>query len=172
MAARRCQNTAARAGDPCPPASIGAADLYLSVMLPTRVRKVICYVVHDGELLIFRHRDHPDAGVQVPAGTVAIGEAPAPAAVREAEEETGKRGFALIRELGVYDHKFRETFRGVERHEMHERHVFLLAPPPDLPERWSHFAEPESGGFWFEFFWVPLVPELRLAGDQHALSRA
>ena len=138
-------------------------------MRPRRIRKVLCYVVRAGCLLVFRHRDFPDAGVQVPAGTVHDGEAPAVAAVRETQEETGRAGFSVIRKLGVHEYEFRETFRGVERHELHERHVFLLAPPKDLPDAWSHLAEPGEGDFWFEFSWAPLAPELTLAGDQHAL---
>ena len=134
-----------------------------------RVGKVICYVVRDGQLLVFRHRDYPEAGLQVPAGTLFAGEAPAAGAIRETEEETGRSGFQIVRALGTIDHEFRDTFAGVERHELHERHFFLLAPPPGLPARWSHLAEEGNGDFWFEFSWVTLTPELTLAGEQHAL---
>lgn len=137
-----------------------------------RFRKVLAYVVRDGHLLVFRHRDHPDAGLQVPAGTLEPGETPDQGAIRETEEETGRTGFTLVRKLGVTEHEFRETFDGRDRHELHERHVFLLAPPPGLPGRWSHVAEVGSGDFWFEFFWLPFGPALRLAGDQHVLLHA
>ena len=136
-----------------------------------RVGKAICYVVRGGQLLVFRHRDYPEAGLQVPAGTLLAGEAPASGAIRETEEETGRSGFQIVRALGAIDHEFRDTFAGTERHELHERHFFLLAPPPGLSECWSHLAEEGEGNgdFWFEFSWVPLTPELTLAGDQHAL---
>lgn len=134
-----------------------------------RFRKALCYVIRDGQLLVFTHRDHPDAGVQVPAGTVQEGEAPEVAAVREAEEETGRTGFAVIRRLGIREHRFFDVFKGVERHEFHERHVFLMSPPDDLPERWSHLAEEGNGDFWFDFYWIPLHASVTLAGDQHAL---
>jgi 8-oxo-dGTP pyrophosphatase MutT (NUDIX family) len=134
-----------------------------------RVRKVLSYVVRDGRLLVFRHRDYPDAGVQVPAGTLRDGEDPEAGAIRETEEETGRRGFRIVAKLGVYDHEFRESFQGVDRHELHERHVFHLEPPRGLPDTWSHRAEDEEGDFWFEFTWVALEPGLALAGDQHAL---
>jgi len=91
-------------------------------------------------------------------------------ALRETEEETGRRGFRVLRFLGRYDYEFRNTFDGVERHEMHDRHVFLLEPPADLPDRWSYRADDEEGDFWFEFSWVPLGADLRLAGEQHALT--
>jgi 8-oxo-dGTP pyrophosphatase MutT (NUDIX family) len=132
------------------------------------VGKVLCYVVRDGRLLVFRHRDHPDAGVQVPAGTLHQGEDPAAGAVRETEEETGHRGFRIVAKLGVHDHEFHQVLGGREWHEVHERHIFHLAPPPGLPESWSHLAEEGNGDFWFEFRWVPLAPNLTLAGDQHA----
>jgi 8-oxo-dGTP pyrophosphatase MutT (NUDIX family) len=45
--------------------------------------------------------DHPNAGIQVPAGTVEEGEAPEAAAVREAMEETGLDGFGPPRAAGV-----------------------------------------------------------------------
>jgi 8-oxo-dGTP pyrophosphatase MutT (NUDIX family) len=137
--------------------------------MPERVRKVICYVMRDGKLLVFRHRDHPQAGIQVPAGTVRHGEEPASAAARETEEETGRTGFVVVRELGVHEHEVYDRSRGAERHELHERHVFQLDPPPDLPAHWSHLAEPGEGDFWFEFSWSPLGPGVVLAGDQHAM---
>lgn len=137
-------------------------------MSVARVAKVLCYVVRDGQLLVFRHRDYPEAGTQVPAGTLHDGEDPADGALRETEEETGRSGFHVVRALGRYDHEFRNTFAGVERHEIHVRHVFLVEPPPGLPDRWSHLAEEGNGDFWFEFWWAPITQALRLEGDQHS----
>ena len=134
-----------------------------------RVGKVLCYVVRDGRLLVFRHRDYPEAGVQVPAGTLHQGEAPEAGATRETEEETGRSGYRIVANLGVYDYEYRNTFEGIERHEVHDRHVFHLEPPPELPDEWSHLAVDEEGDFWFEFSWVAIGPDLVLAGDQHAL---
>lgn len=133
-----------------------------------RVRKAVCYVVRDGRLLVFRHRDHPEAGVQVPAGTLHDGESPAVGAIRECEEETGRSGFRLVRSLGAHDYEFHNTSPGFDRHELHERHFFVLEPPAGLPDRWSHLAEEGDGDFWFEFSWAPLSPDLLVAGDQHA----
>ena len=136
----------------------------MTVALP-RVGKALCYVIREGELLVFRHRDFPEAGVQVPAGTLRDREDPAVGAIRETEEETGRTGFRIVRKLGVMDHEHHEG----ERHEIHQRHVFLLDAPAGLPDRWSHLAEAGNGDFWFEFCWLPVGPGLVLAGAQHAL---
>jgi len=120
------------------------------------IGKVVCYVVRGDELLVFRHRSH-DAGLQVPAGTIEPGEAPAAAALREAEEETGLTGLRLVRKLGEYTHPL------AGRPEDHRRHVFHLAAPSGAPERWEHFAE---GAYWFVFSWVPLSAVPPLAGSQ------
>ena len=56
-------------------------------------RRVVVYALRgEGarrELLVFDHRDHPDAGTQVPAGGIKASEEPAQAAARELLEETG-----------------------------------------------------------------------------------
>jgi 8-oxo-dGTP pyrophosphatase MutT (NUDIX family) len=65
------------------------------------VHKVTCFITRPGDrgtdLLLFRH---PDAGVQIPAGTVEPGETPEAAAMREATEESGLTGLVLLRYLG------------------------------------------------------------------------
>ena len=84
------------------------------------IGKVVCYVTRGDDLLVFLHRHQPDAGVQVPAGTIDPGEAPEAAALREAEEETGLSGFRVVGKLGEYTHHIEE--RPVD----HRRHVFHL----------------------------------------------
>ncbi len=65
------------------------------------LHKVTAFVTRQrgeaAELLVFRH---PTAGVQLPAGTVELGEAPEAAVLREAAEETGLPGLTIVRKLG------------------------------------------------------------------------
>ena len=53
-----------------------------------------------GELLLF---EHPNAGIQIPAGTVEPGEKPERAVLREAAEETGLNDLILLADLGSQD---------------------------------------------------------------------
>ena len=93
--------------------------------------RVVVYVERGPELLVFDHRDHPDAGTQVPAGGVEPGEAASAAAVREVLEETG---VVLVDEpelLGTHEHAdglgrpARSTF-------------FRVTAPPGLADAWEH----------------------------------
>ena len=66
-----------------------------------RLEKVTAFITRAGptgrELLLFRH---PNAGIQLPAGTVEAGETPEQAVLREAAEETGLMNLRLVRSLG------------------------------------------------------------------------
>ncbi len=94
------------------------------------VRKVLIYVVRGDSLAVFRHRDLPEAGIQVPAGTVKRGEGDAEAALREAHEETGLHGLRLVRELGreLFD------FSPFGRDELHDRGFFHMICDRPTPE--------------------------------------
>ena len=51
--------------------------------------RAYAYVTNAHRLLLFTHPEAPEAGLQVPAGTVGPGEDPQDTVVREATEETG-----------------------------------------------------------------------------------
>lgn len=123
--------------------------------------KVYAYITHHHRLLVFSHPDSPEAGIQVPGGTLEEGEDPAEGVMREAIEETGLRALRFDAFLGEYDHDFSE-FGQVHRRRFY--HLICEAPPP---ERWQHFEMHPSDGspapIRFEFFWAPFpagVPEL------------
>jgi 8-oxo-dGTP pyrophosphatase MutT (NUDIX family) len=66
------------------------------------IGKVTAFITRDGahgrELLVFTH---PDAGIQVPAGTMEHGETPEIAVLREAFEETGLTDLRIVADLGA-----------------------------------------------------------------------
>jgi 8-oxo-dGTP pyrophosphatase MutT (NUDIX family) len=120
------------------------------------VDKVYAYVTHDNRLLVFQHVGIPEAGWQVPGGTVEPGEAAEAAVLREIGEETGLSQVALVRPLGM---QMREM-QDFGRDEVPRRHFFHLRVMNVPPERWQHLAE---GRYTFDFTWATLpdsVPPL------------
>ena len=132
--------------------------------MPAQLEKVMTYITHCNRLLVFRQPDFPEAGIQVPGGSVEPGEALETAALREAREETGLDGLRLVRLLGVCD--FDGRSRG--RDEIYRRAFFhLRCEGAEPPETWRHAELTPSDGspapIIFELFWAPLpdgVPDL------------
>lgn len=133
--------------------------------MATIKRKVFAYITHGDRLLIFRHRDAPEAGLQVPAGTVEPGEKLDDAVVREAFEETGLVGLRLAHYLG-------ERWRDMSDYgldQLHQRFFYHLEYAATPPETWSHVETDPSDGseqHVFEFFWARLPDDVpALTGD-------
>lgn len=117
-----------------------------------RVQKVVAYITCGNKLLAFTHRDFPDVGVQVVAGTVDNPDDLASEALREAEEETGLTGFRVKAYLGTQDFD-----ASIFRPEIHERHFFHLEIDPPQKDSWRHFENHPTGGgdpIAYDFFWV------------------
>ena len=132
------------------------------------VRKAFAYITDQDRLLLFRHVDYPEAGIQVPAGTILPGETPDTAALREAREETGIETLALVGFLG-------ERLRDMTdfgKRETHHRFFYHLRCTEPPPATWQH-DEPDASGApnqhpRFAFFWATLpggVPPLIAGHD-------
>ena len=69
-------------------------------------KKVYAYITREKEgvmqLLVFKHRDIHEAGIQVPGGTVDEGETLEAAILREVQEESGLRHLCIERFLADY----------------------------------------------------------------------
>lgn len=119
-------------------------------------------------LLLLAHPDHPEAGLQVPAGTMEPGEAPEDAALREAREETGLTDLTIVAFLG------RQSFdlRPFGRDEVHDRWFFHLSCGAETPERWrvrETTPATDEPPIRFELFWAPLnetLPSLIAGHDR------
>ena len=89
--------------------------------------KVFAYVVHSfcnrQHLLVFRHIDFPEAGIQVPGGTVEPGETLQAAALREAIEESALNDLILVGKIGTV----KKDMRPFGLDEVHYRHYFHFA---------------------------------------------
>jgi 8-oxo-dGTP pyrophosphatase MutT (NUDIX family) len=131
--------------------------------MPPAIQKVFAYITHQNRLLVFRHTDFPDAGIQVPAGTVLPNEDLTIAVLREAEEETGMQDLVIKAYLGEQIRNMQD----VGKDEVHHRHFYHLLFPGDPPEQWRHdetsLSDGGSSPIRFEFFWAQMpdqIPEL------------
>ncbi len=128
-------------------------------------RKVLAYITRqrggEMQLLVFEHVDFPEAGVQVPKGTVESGEAIERAAQREVREETGLSSLDRLMQIGMLT----QTVFG----EPEEWNFFVMSVDGNLPDTWENrvSGKCEDEGIRFRYFWLPLNPSLELAGRQH-----
>lgn len=127
------------------------------------IHKAVAAVFRDyvrgSELLVFRH---PLAGAQLPKETVEPKEAYAVAALRELHEESGLHLTLEPQPIGVW-HRSRGSGANKNRQlEKHIWHIFALEARHPLPDHWHHTAvgSPAEEGLVFEFFWLPLGPDL------------
>ncbi len=119
--------------------------------------KVYAYITRSDQLLVFRQVDFPEAGVQVPGGTLEPDELPEIAVLREALEETGLAELQLVSYLG------RDEFRLQSSNpvEIHLRHFYHLLSTHEAPGNWQHYERHRSGGtaepILFDFYWLPVI---------------
>jgi 8-oxo-dGTP pyrophosphatase MutT (NUDIX family) len=132
--------------------------------------KVAAYITRGDRLLVFRHRDNPEAGIQVPGGSVGPGEATADAALREAREETGLDALTLVAHLGQRTHDL-PSRTGL--FTPHVRDYYHVRCDQVTSEEWLAWETDPSDGspgpIPFVVYWVPLDSVPPLAGDLDAL---
>jgi 8-oxo-dGTP diphosphatase len=119
--------------------------------------KAFAYITQHNHLLVFRHLHFPEAGIQVPAGTVEEAERVEDAVLREAFEETGLTQLTLDCFLG----KQVRDMSDFSRDEIHHRHFYHLRYNGCSLATWIHeesYASEASTQepLLFEFFWSPL----------------
>ena len=129
--------------------------------------KVFAYVTHLHRLLVFTQPGSPEAGVQVPAGTLGEAEDPAEGVVREAREETGLEGLRLVSFLG------RSVCPVPDEDEVHHWWFYHIECRAEPPEQWRHVETDPSDGdqktIPFDLYWVDLpngVPTLAPGHDR------
>ncbi len=101
----------------------------------SQVDKVYAYITRADKLLVFKHVDFPEAGIQIPGGTMEAWETPEMAVMREAEEETGLRGIVLKKYLGKDE--YRDS--PVNPSESKSRHLIHLLSPQDVSDTWRPY---------------------------------
>ena len=129
------------------------------------VEKAYGFVLREGadgrELLVFEQAGVPEAGLQVPGGTVEERETPVQAVSREVLEESGLSlgGWQAVTSFETGGHRW---------------HCYATAPGFPLPDSWR--CEPIGAeavkGLRFEYRWVALAGEEALAGAQEEARRA
>jgi 8-oxo-dGTP diphosphatase len=138
----------------------------------TRRRRVTAYVTRERggrrELLVFDHRDHPDAGTQVPAGRLDPGESLEQGLRRELHEEAGLDRIRIVAELAGPEE--------VDRHyagSAYANHVFHVEPEEELPDEWEHvvFGDGDDAGLVFRYRWEPIRDDLMLWGQHDPLLK-
>jgi len=118
------------------------------------VAKALAYITQADKLLVFRKPESPDAGVQIPGGSVEPGEALEVAALREAQEETGLVGLVVQSYLGSAEYALK-----VDVGRPHLRHFFHLVYTGATPAHWEHVeakALPATP-LRFQLWWEPLA---------------
>ncbi|QHE51772.1 NUDIX domain-containing protein [Pontibacillus sp. HMF3514] len=98
----------------------------------------------------------PEAGIQIPKGTVKEGEAPEQAVVREMKEETGLHNLSL---KGLIAKDMWKADDGA----LHERFFYHFSAP-NTKEEWSFnpTGGGEEDGLTFRFFWISGVHGIQL----------
>jgi 8-oxo-dGTP pyrophosphatase MutT (NUDIX family) len=122
-------------------------------------QRVVAYVtrVRDGrrELLVFEDPEHPQVGVQVPAGRLDPGETLDACLRRELAEEAGLGSVRIMRELAL-------DSPWPEKYENHAFEVHVVGD--DAADTWEHVVhgDGDDAGLVFRYRWEPVRLDLVL----------
>ena len=139
------------------------------------IRKAFGYVTKNNKLLVFEQPDPttgipmPEAGIQVPGGTIERGESPEIAAKREVHEETGLNNIELLSFFGKNAYSYDTSIYG--KKVTHQRYFFHFHCIENTPSRWQTIEKTPSDDpghkIILQFWWVEIneqMPEL-IAGQ-------
>lgn len=133
-------------------------------------RKVLAYITRgeaaDRKILVFEQKDRPEAGLQVPGGTIEKDELLIDALYREIEEETGITRDELELKGKVTKNKYFPENKDV----VYERNIFHFEFIGEDHIQWEHrvFGGGKDDGMTFCHRWVPIdkLPKLALKQDE------
>lgn len=115
------------------------------------IPKVLIYIISNGHLLVHTHSDFPEAGFQVPGGSIDEGESAIEAARRELYEEAG----LMLDAAATIVH--RELFHAPWNEQVYDRHFVAIhcdIPTQDFRHVVSNGALDK--GLVFDLFWLEL----------------
>jgi 8-oxo-dGTP pyrophosphatase MutT (NUDIX family) len=102
------------------------------------------------QVLVFRHKGIPQAGIQIPKGTVKVKEDEDTynAVIREIKEETGIRGFEVEKLIA-------EDYWQNDDGAIHNRYFYKIVCN-EIADEWEHnpTGGGEESGLIFQFFWI------------------
>ena len=133
-------------------------------------RKVLAYITRgqekDLEILVFEQKDKPNAGWQVPGGTIESDELIIDALYREIEEETG----ITRQDLELRGKVNKTNYYPRNSDTVYERTIFQLAYNGDPLKEWEHYVKghgkDEGLKLCHRFIPINELPELAANQDQ------
>ena len=120
-------------------------------------KKVLIYIFREKngekELLVFSHRDHPEAGIQVVGGTVDKGEGKKTALIRELEEESG-----IVLQKSDLTKIGNSIYQRKDNAQINYR-TYYSFETNQLPDEWDHVVKSTGAdnNLVFQFFWISIT---------------
>lgn len=138
---------------------------------PKCYQRAAAYVTDaSGRLLVFDHLD-AEAGTQVPAGGIHIGESAEEAVVRELAEESGVESVVILRKLGEAWNRSEpgNVPVGLEEQIHHAFHLRLIEGPSHESWVWEEKSGGEVVEHRFAFRWVSVEEAERVLWPVQAM---